>query len=60
VPPPHEDEAPKKKKSPNLENEHRLRDTQRKAEARPTREIGDSGKHFGGAGRIGQPAPKGM
>jgi len=61
--PPHEEEAPKKEKKHghgNHENEKKLRDAQRKAEARPTRDSQTGPKNFGGAGRIAQPAGKGF
>jgi hypothetical protein len=63
VPPPHEEEIPKREKKHdhrNYENEKRLRDTQRKVEPRPTRDAQAGGKSFGGAGRIAQPASKGF
>lgn len=65
VHPPHnnEEEVPKKdKKQGNSENEKKLKElAHRKADAtRPTRDTQGGGKNFGAAGRIAQPAGKGL
>ncbi|KAJ7511708.1 hypothetical protein B0H11DRAFT_1952686 [Mycena galericulata] len=55
-PPPHNEEEPLRRDK-KLENERKLLElAQRKAEmTRPTRDLKNNGKGFGGAGRIAQP-----
>jgi hypothetical protein len=57
VPPPHHNEEEPPRKDKKHENERKLMElAQRKAEmTRPTRDSKNTGKGFGGAGRIAQP-----